>query len=69
MARGFLGGLHSSTSEIKVSKSLEQTKPGLRVKSTKSEEPRHFSVPEWALEVLRAHQQEQQMDRALFGPD
>jgi integrase len=61
--------LDESTSEISVSKSLEQTKAGLRIKSTKSEEPRHFSVPEWALEVLRAHRQEQQRDRQLFGPD
>ena len=61
--------LDESTSEINVSKSLEQTKAGLRIKSTKSEEPRRFSVPEWALEVLRAHRQEQQKDRELFGPD
>jgi len=61
--------LDEATSEINVSKSLEQTKAGLRIKCTKSEEPRHFSVPEWALEVLRAHRQEQQSDRELFGPD
>ena len=61
--------LDESTSEITISKSLEQTKAGLRVKSTKSEEPRHFSVPEWALEVLRAHREEQDTDRQLFGPD
>ncbi len=61
--------LDQSTSEINVSKSLEQTKAGLRIKSTKSEEPRRFSVPEWALEVLRVHRQEQQRDRQLFGPD
>jgi len=61
--------LDESTSEISVSKSLEQTKAGLRIKSTKSEEPRRFSVPEWALEVLRAHRQEQDRDRQLFGTD
>jgi integrase len=60
--------LDEATSEINVSKSLEQTKAGLRIKSTKSEEPRHFSVPEWALEVLRAHREEQDGDRQLFGP-
>jgi integrase len=59
--------LDEATSEINISKSLEQTKAGLRIKSTKSEEPRRFSVPEWALEVLRAHRQEQQRDRELFG--
>jgi integrase len=61
--------LDESTGEINVSKSLEQTKAGLRIKPTKSEEPRRFSVPEWALEVLRAHRKEQQRDRQLFGPD
>jgi integrase len=60
--------LDEATSEIYVSKSLEQTKAGLRIKCTKSEEPRHFPVPAWALEVLRAHREEQQQDRALFGP-
>jgi hypothetical protein len=59
--------LDESTGEINVSKSLEQTKAGLRTKSTKSEEPRRFSVPEWALEVLRVHRGEQQRDRQLFG--
>jgi integrase len=61
--------MDEGTSEISVSKSLEQTKAGLRIKSTKSEKPRHFSVPEWALEVLRAHRQEQQHDRQMFGAD
>lgn len=50
-----------------VSKSLEQTKAGLRVKSTKSEEPREIGVPDHALEVLRAHRLEQDRDRALYG--
>jgi integrase len=59
--------LDEATSEITVSKSLEQTKKGLRIKTTKSEEARRFSVPEWALEVLRSHQQEQQRDRLMFG--
>jgi integrase len=59
--------LDEATSEISVSKSLEQTKAGLRIKSTKSEKPRRFSVPEWALEVLREHRQEQQYDRQMFG--
>jgi integrase len=52
---------------LTVSKSLEQTKAGLRVKSTKSEDPRELGVPAWALEVLREHQAEQGRDRAFFG--
>jgi len=61
--------LNDSTGELSVSKSLEQTKAGLRVKSTKSELPRRFSVPEWALEVLHEHREEQDQDRELFGSD
>jgi integrase len=55
------------TGLLSVSKSLEQTKEGLRVKSTKSEQPRQFGVPEWALEVLANHRAEQDRDRGLFG--
>jgi integrase len=57
------------TSLMDVTKSLEQTKAGLRVKSTKSEKPRRFAVPEKALDALREHRAEQERDRALFGPD
>jgi integrase len=57
-----------STGLLSVSKSLEQTKAGgLRVKSTKSEEPRELGVPEWAFEVLKEHRAEQDHDRVLFG--
>src|ERR1035438_3372424 len=54
---------------LTVSKSLEQTRAGLRVKSTKSEEPRRLGAPEWALEVLNEHRAEQGRDRAMFGAD
>jgi integrase len=57
-----------STGEVKVSKSLEQLNHGrLRVKETKSEKPRRFTVPEWAMEVLEQHRIEQQRDRDLYG--
>jgi integrase len=55
---------------LSVSKSLEQTKAtGLRVKTTKSEEPRRLNVPEWAIEVIKEHRTEQERDRAMFGAD
>jgi integrase len=53
--------------ELEVSKSLEQTKAGLRVKSTKSEKPRRFSLPAETIEVLRDHQRAQEADRKLYG--
>jgi integrase len=62
--------LNDSTGALSVSKSLEQTKVGgLRVKSTKSDVPRRFSVPEWALEVPRDHREERVEDRRLPGSD
>jgi integrase len=61
--------LNESTGELTVSKSLEQTKAGLRVKSTKSGEPRRFVVPEQAVDILRDHRIEQEQDREMFGPD
>jgi integrase len=61
--------LDFQTGLLDISKSLEQTRAGLRVKSTKSEEPRRVAVPEWALEVLKQHRAEQEKDRAMFGRD
>jgi integrase len=52
---------------VEVSKSLEQTKQGLRIKSTKSGANRRFSIPGEALEVLREHKAEQEQHRALYG--
>ena len=54
---------------IEVSKSLEQTKQGLRVKGTKSDRTRSFSIPAEVLEVLRQHQRDQDRDRELYGGD
>jgi integrase len=59
--------LELETGLLTISKSLEQTRAGLRVKSTKSEEPRQLGVPEWALDVLQEHREEQDRDRRLFG--
>ena len=61
--------LDFNTGLLTVSKSLEQTKAGLRVKSTKSEDPRELGVPDWAIEVLNEHRAEQNRDRTLFGAD
>jgi integrase len=61
--------LDPTTGALQVSKSLEETKQGLRIKSTKSGEPRHFSVPRSALQVLAHHREQQDSDRKMFGPD
>jgi integrase len=54
---------------LSVSRSLEETKQGLRVKSTKSGRPRRFTIPAKVLDVLRDHQREQEEHRALYGND
>jgi integrase len=61
--------LNDQTGELSVSRSLEQTKAGLRVKSTKSGEPRKFVIPDPAISVLAEHRTEQENDKRMFGPD
>ncbi len=55
--------------ELRISKSLEQTKEQLRVKPTKSEKPRSISLPKSAIEMLRDHRTRQIENRRLFGSD
>jgi integrase len=54
---------------LEVSKSLEETKAGLRIKSTKSGETRRIVLPAEVLDALRAHQRDQDRDRELHGGD
>jgi integrase len=54
---------------LTVSKSLEQTKQGLRIKSTKSGETRRFIIPAEVLEILRDHQHEQNRHREMYAID
>jgi integrase len=61
--------LNFSTGALLVTKSLEETQAGLRIKSTKSGEPREFSVPASALSVLERHREQQESERALYGQD
>jgi integrase len=55
------------TGIITISKSLEQTKHGLRIKSTKSGRARHFLLPSVALGVLLEHRRNQQQKNPI-GP-
>jgi integrase len=61
--------LNAAVGELSVSKSLEQTKEGLRIKSTKSGEPRRIGLSDWALETLEQHRAVQDHDREMFGAD
>ena len=57
---------------IHVSKSLSELKKPtkhLRLKSTKSGKSRRVEVDSSVLDVLRDHQREQEVHRALYGPD
>lgn len=59
--------LNLSVGELSISKSLEQTKAGLRIKCTKSGEPRHIGLSDWALETIAEHRAMQDRDRKMFG--
>src|SRR5215467_2806390 len=50
-----------------VSKSLEQTRAGLRVKCAKSGKSRSIGLDDFALDVLAAHREEQKQDKLAFG--
>jgi len=54
---------------LRLSKSLEQTKAGLRLKGTKGEKPRELSLPKSSIKMLREHRASQSENRRLFGPD
>ncbi len=58
-----------NTRVMRISKSLEQTKAGLRIKPTKTEKPREIPLAAVAIEVLRTHRGAQSENRRLFGPD
>lgn len=52
-----------------ISKSLEQTKAGLRVKGTKSGKPRNVELEQFELDVLAEHREQQNQDKINFGAD
>jgi integrase len=54
---------------VNISKSLEQTKAGLRVKPTKTERSRQISIPRSAIEILKAIKTRQEHNRCMFGAD
>jgi integrase len=54
---------------LRLSKSLEQTRAGLRVKCTKGGKPREISLPKSSIEMLRNHRAAQSENRRMYGPD
>ncbi len=54
---------------LEVSKSLEETAEGLRVKGTKSGGTRRFAIPAEVLDVLRDHKRAQDQERQMYGAD
>jgi len=57
------------TPTVTISKSLEQTREGLRLKSTKNRRSRVLTLPSSVVEVLRMHRQAQDKNRVLLGDD
>jgi integrase len=64
-----MADLNWDTGILEVSKSLEETKAGLRIKGTKSRETRRFAIPAEVLEVLREHKRNQDPERQMYGAD
>lgn len=58
-----------TTGALTINKSLEQTAAGLRIKTTKSEKPRVFRLPQAALVALRFHREQQDEHRRMFAAD
>lgn len=54
---------------VEVSKSLEQTKAGLRIKRPKNGKTRRLTLPAVAADVLKQHRKAQQVNREAFGKD
>jgi len=58
-----------AANSLTVSRSLEQTKAGLRIKTTKSGRSRRLVLPRSAADALREHRRAQQANRDAFGRD
>jgi len=54
---------------VRVTKSVEQTKAGLRIKTPKNMKPRPVSLPPSMVPILELHRTNQQENRRLFGQD
>lgn len=52
---------------MRVERSLEQTKAGLRFKETKTDRIREVPLPKSALQVLNTHYEEQEQHKEHFG--
>jgi len=61
--------LDFQTGILNVCKSLEETRKGVRIKSTKSGKSRQFSVPEDVLAILADWRMQQAEDRRMYGSD
>ena len=54
---------------LRMDKSLEQTRQGLRLKRPKNGRARVFRIPQSAMTALEFHRTQQQEAKRLFGPD
>ena len=61
--------LDLETCSVSISKSLEQTRAGLRLKTTKNKRIRNLTLPASVVEVLKFHREQQERNRILFGED
>jgi integrase len=58
-----------TSGKIRIERSLYQAKGKLGIKPTKTRQARTVTVPPSLIEYLRLHREQQEQNRALFGPD
>jgi len=62
-------GVNAIDGIVEITKSLEQTKDGLRIKPPKNGKPRRLKISRSAVEALAMHLQQQDETRKMFGSD
>lgn len=61
--------LDLSTNKLRIERSLYQVKGQIGIKGTKTRQARTVSIPPSLIEYLKLHREQQDQNRAMFGPD
>ncbi len=61
--------LNWASSKLRIERSLYQVKKQIGIKPTKTRQARVVTIPPSLVEYLKIHREQQQQDRAMFGPD
>jgi integrase len=61
--------LHWDSCKLRIERSLYQVKGQIGIKPTKTRQARTLTVPPSLMEYLKLHREQQESNRALYGPD